>query len=123
MLPVDTTTQQQVVVQAAACGVDSRELAMEIDGGGGDLYVTIKANKLAEREISCLMGKERSAPYPIYMFADPAVSKRSFELEDMEDRKAAREWLHQRGLLARLPSFDPVVQKVAGYTAKLESLC
>jgi hypothetical protein len=96
---------------------------MEIDDGSGDLYITIGARKLADRQISCLMASEHVAPYPILRFTDRDVSRRYYELGEIENRKEARRWLEQRGILAKLPLFDPAVENVSGYTAKLERFC
>jgi hypothetical protein len=59
MLPLDATAQQQVVAQAGACGVDSSQIATEVDEVGGDIYVTIKGRTLADAQISCLLTTER----------------------------------------------------------------
>jgi hypothetical protein len=59
----------------------------------------------------------------VFIFADRATSRRFEDLAEAEGRKEAQNWLEQRGLLKKLPTFNPAIENVMSYSRKLEKFC
>jgi hypothetical protein len=121
--------EDDVVDRVARCGVDRARISVESEGSTG-FYVAISSpnSALSRKQLACLYDilSIREGPY-FFVFADPAVAKRFDHLSLTKNfeilRDEAREWLASRGLLDRLPAFDPERQTLGEFAGSLERMC
>lgn len=115
---------QEVRQRIGACGFAANMVQVEYQDLLQDHEVTIstKARELHEEQYACLAALVAETGW-IVTLADETARSRFWEATQRVARVAARRRLSERGLLDRLPTYDPGRQDLAAYARAVEELC
>jgi hypothetical protein len=115
---------------ATACHIAPDRLAMRRVGDDFDVLRVEGSAPLSDAQIRCYSEQltAEGAPYPA--FEDDQLGQRYSELaeadqiaDDRKQRREARVYLGQRGLLHLLPRYDRRHERLAAFAVRLERLC
>ena len=119
--------EESLADQVAACGVDRAQIRVEQDAHLQAEIATIATPDAALTEdlLGCLVDLAVTGYF--IEFADPMVTARFTPQVNATSRRvavhAARLWLANRGLLQKLPFYDPEAQTLPQFTQALEAMC
>ena len=82
----------------------------------------MRREPLDARKYACL-ARVSAETGQFLFFLDETATPRFWQAREEADRNTARTWIEQRGLLAKLPAFDPKKEHLAEYARALETFC
>jgi hypothetical protein len=123
ILPIDPAVYQQLERAVEQCGLTPTDVAITYEDFLQSDQILVKSKSLAGGQLRCLSKVEGASPYPIVVFENADLTKRSFELQHEQERTDSKEWLRERGLLASLPAYDPKSETVAEFARRIEKYC
>ena len=127
LLLVMLSPQEDLADKIVRCGIDRAHVKVRHEELLQDdtAIISTPDAALTSDHLACLVGLAMGGG--LFALADPAAQARFDPLIKASDRAAAdsmaREWLSARGLLEKLPVYDPGRQTLAQYAVSLEALC
>lgn len=122
--PVPAVEPAAVAAQIAACGFNSARPRFD-DGLEEDVIEVSDVTSASEAELRCAALASLATSY--FVAFPPAVEQVYLplyqRLSNEQQKATARIWLDRRGLLARLPPYDPAATDEASFARALERLC
>ena len=123
---VGLPTAEEIKRRIVACGVSPDRIRMEVDYGGEDVARMLRGASPTPQVYRCLAQSSLDMSV-IFEFYDPS-EPRSFikaygSIARAQDERDARNWLRERGLLARLPLYVPTHESAGHFARRLERFC
>ncbi|MCA1749440.1 MAG: hypothetical protein LC634_07885 [Sphingomonadales bacterium] len=125
MIDLPPPTYEETVQAIVQCDIARANVSIEYaDLMQSDVVTISDLGEMSDLKLRCL----RAAIHPFYILTieDEEQSEAFYEFSRREDRSLekaqAREWLRARGMLGRVPAFDPD-QPIEQFAAALESAC
>ena len=123
ILPIDAGIHQQLVQAVERCGISTGEVQITYADDLQSELIYVRSKELNDDHLRCLHRVQRTAPYPIVLFEEDAISSRDMELQRLAEKAAATTWLRERGMLDTLPSYDPAVESAGQFAEHVELFC
>jgi hypothetical protein len=120
---IDPEILEQLAGAVERCGVPRSEFEISYEDYLQSEEIRVLSSSLNDIQIESLRKIERAAPYPIVTFLSDKTAKRDRELSDDRHREESREWFRQRGLIDRLPIYDPEKEEPMQFARRLEEFC
>ncbi|MCI4589951.1 hypothetical protein MOK15_07580 [Sphingobium sp. BYY-5] len=123
-IPVELVKPEVAVAQVAACGVKSVRLKFD-DTLQEDVIEVEYMTSASEEQLRCVAHASLASHYYVVF---PSSIERAYQalyrrLSNEQDRTVAKAWLEKRGLLSRLPVYDPQHLDEAAFVRELEAMC
>jgi hypothetical protein len=120
---IDPETAEQLARAVERCGLPRTKVEISYEDYLQSEEVRVLSPSLTDTQIECLRQIGLAAPFPIVTFVSETTAKRDWELSDIRYREDSLEWFRQRGLLDRLPVFDPEKEDAMQFARRLEEFC
>jgi hypothetical protein len=120
---IDPLILEQLTTAVERCGIPRAEFEISYEDYLQSEEIRVLSPSLDDEQIASLQKIERSPPFAIVTFTTADVSARASTLSAERYRAESREWLRQRGLLDRLPQFDPDEEDPMQFARRLEEFC
>jgi hypothetical protein len=120
---IDPETAEQLAGAVERCGVSRSQVEINYEDYLQSEEVRVLSPSLTDTQIECLWKIGLAAPFPIVTFVSEMTAKRDRELSDIRYREESLEWFRQRGLIDRLPVFDPEKEDAMQFARRLEEFC
>jgi hypothetical protein len=120
---IDPEIAEQFAGAVERCGVSRNQVEISYEDYLQSEEIRVLSPSLTDTQIECLQKIGLAAPYPIVTFVSEETDKRDRELSDIRYREESLEWFRQRGLIDRLPVFDPENEEPMQFAHRLERFC
>jgi len=120
---IDPNVLAHLAAAVLRCGIPSSDVEISYEDYLQSEEIRVRTSTLTDSQINCLDTLRRAPPFPIVTFTADIAAIRDAEITASRYREESREWLRQRGLLDRLPNFDPAKEAHLQFARRLEAFC
>lgn len=123
-VPIELVKPEVAVARVAACGFKNAQIVAD-ETLQEDVVKVMDASNASPEQLRCVALASLDTHYYVTfpMTLEQSYQMLYWKLSEERGRVDARAWLESRGLLSRLPTYDPNTSDETTFVAALEEVC